>query len=129
MTKRLLRSAMIGFCVFIATIIVAYFTFTTAYRTTAHKAAEALAPAEQTVAAEEEVPLAESDITAVKYYLAKYDGTNLAIYACSDKGNEFLYTLDVRIKDISADELNRLSAGIRLDDKQALASFEEDFSS
>ncbi len=129
MTKKMLRSAMIGFCVFTATIIIAYFTITAAYNTSARRAAEALAPTEQTASAEESVPLTSSDITPAEYYLAKYDNGSLNVYACSADSEEFLYTLDVRIEDISKEELSRLSEGIRLEDKQALASFEEDFSS
>lgn len=129
MTKRLLRSVMIGFCVFIAAIIIAYVTFTSAYKISAQRTTEALTAASKPAAAHTDEPLRTEDITHVSSYLARYDGTNLAIFACTDGNEEFLYTLDVCIEDISPSELSRLKDGIELSDKQALASFEEDFTS
>lgn len=128
MTKKLLRSMMIGFSVFITTIIIAYISFMYAYRFSAEKAAEALG-AETSAIAETLVPLSPNDVINIEHYLVRYTGDSLAIYAVCEDKEEFLYTLDARIEDISAEELNELKEGIILSDKQALASFEEDFTS
>ena len=128
MTKKLLRSMMVGFCVFIATIIIAYLTFMYAYRFSTEMATDALGTTTAT-ASEALVPLSPGEVINVDYYLAKYTGNSLAIYAICEDKEEFLYTLDARIEDISAEELNGLKDGIILPDKQSLASFEEDFTS
>ena len=128
MTKKLLRSMMIGFCVFITTIIIAYISFMYAYRFSAKRTTEALG-AETSVLAETLVPLSPNEVINIKHYLARYTGESLAIYAVCEDKEEFLYTLDARIEDISAQELDKLKEGIILSDRQALASFEEDFTS
>ncbi len=126
MTKKLIRSIMVGFCVFALTAIIAYFTCMAAYRMSAEKVAEALSPIQDTLSVQAE----NSNITpAVGHYIARFDGENLAIYCCTDDHEEFMYTLDVRIEDISAAELSQLEDGIILPTRQALASFEEDFTS
>ncbi len=128
MTKKLLRSMMIGFCVFITTIIIAYISFMYAYRFSVERTTEALSP-ETSALAETLVPLSPNDVIKIEHYLARYTGDSLAIYAVCEDKEEFLYTLDARIEDISTEELNELKEGIILPDKQALASFEEDFTS
>ena len=119
---------MIGFCVFITTIIIAYITFMYAYRFSVERTTEALV-AETPALAETLVPLSPNDVINIEYYLARYTGDSLAIYAVCEDKEEFLYTLDARIEDISTEELNELREGIILPNKQALASFEEDFTS
>lgn len=127
MTKKLIRSIMIGFCVFAATVIIAYFTCMATYRISAQRAAKALAASEPTVSAEpSNLSTAEPSLS---YYIARLDGRNLSVYSCTSGKEEFLYTLDARIEDISEQELTELKKGIILKDKQALASFEEDFTS
>lgn len=63
------------------------------------------------------------------YFIARYNGTHLSVFSVSEGKEEFLYTLNVRIEDISPTELNELKNGITLPNKEALASFEEDFTS
>ena len=112
MTKKFIRNTMIGFCVFIAVIIITYVAVTYLYKASAAKTA---------------APLTEDDVTDCEYYLARFNGKGISIFACSNGNEEFLYTIDVRAEDISTDELTKLKEGIILSDKQALASFEEDF--
>ena len=128
MTKKLIRSAMIGFCVFVLTIAIAYFVCTAAYRMSAKKASGTITPIEQAVEAEAE-PQDIRTAAEASYYIARFDGENLSVYACADGIEEFMYTLDVRIADITQSELEQLKNGVVLQDKQALASFEEDFTS
>ena len=127
MTKKLIRSVMIGFCVFVLTVAIVYFVCTTVYRMSAEKESGAVVPIEQAVEAEAE----PQDIRTAEegYYIARFDGENLSVYACTGGNEEFMYTLDVRIEDIGQSELEQLKGGIVLHDKQALASFEEDFTS
>lgn len=130
MSKKLVRSAMIGFCVFVLAVAIAYFVCTAAYRMSAEKTSNTPMPIEQTVEAEAE-PETMGIRTAgeASYYIARFDGENLSVYACADGSEEFMYTLDVRIEDVAQSELEQLKDGIVLRDKQALASFEEDFTS
>ncbi len=128
MTKKLIRSIMIGFCVFVTALIISYITLSAAYKSSIKKASEALSPIEQNVSAE--TGSFSSQTTSLSnYYLARFNGETLAIYICNGDNEEFLYTLDARIEDISERELSQLKEGILLPDKQALASFEEDFTS
>lgn len=127
MTKKLIRSAMIGFCVFVLTVAIAYFVCTTAYRMSAEKSSDTVMPIEREVEAETEPQ--SIGATPESYYMARFDGENLSVYACAGGSEEFMYTLDVRIEDIAQSELEQLRSGVVLRDKQALASFEEDFTS
>ena len=127
MTKKFLRSLTVGFCVFVATAIVAAIAYTSAVKTAG--SAVRLSQTEQPVTAAPPEPLSAADVIAADYYLARCEGGSIAIYACSDGGEEFLYTIDVRIEDIPPDELALLRSGITLTDRHALASFEEDFGS
>lgn len=128
MTKKIVRSIMIGFCVFVAALIISYITLSAAYKTSLKKASEALSPIEENVSAETgSFPSQNTSLS--NYYIARFNGETLAIYICTGDREEFLYTLDARIEDISPRELSQLKEGIILPDKQALASFEEDFTS
>ena len=130
MVKKLVRSLLIGFLVFLTGILIFYAAFRITYKKSVKAASEALSIQQTTSAA---VPngnaLKESEIIDPDYFIARYDGKSLAVYCVSDGKEEFLYTLNARIEDISESELNELKKGIRLDDKKALASFEEDFTS
>ena len=127
MTKKFIRNTMIGFCVFIAVIIITYVAVTYVYKISAAKTAANVLPVEEPASAQTIAPLTEDDVTDCEYYLARFNGKGISIFACSNGNEEFLYTIDVRAEDISADELTELKEGIILSDKQALASFEEDF--
>ena len=128
MINRFLKSIMVGFCVFIITALVAYLAFMYMWKSSASKAAGAFIEATP-AAAESFSPLAPDETIPADYYVARYDGSTLSIYAGSGDHEEFLYTLDARIEDISSAELALLRKGIILHDRQALASFEEDFTS
>ncbi len=128
MINRFFKSIMVGFCVFIITALVAYIAFMYMWKTSATKVAGSLIEVTP-AAAESFSPLDPDEIIPADYYVARYDGNTLSIYARSGESEEFLYTLDARIEDISPEELALLREGIVLDGKQALASFEEDFTS
>ncbi len=129
MINRFFKSIMVGFCVFITTAAIAYIACLCIWNFSVKEAAETLSRTEPAVAAEATVALNPGDVIAADYYIARYDGHTLSIYACSGEREEFLYTLDARIEDISIQELEELKRGIVLSDKYALASFEEDFTS
>lgn len=129
MKNRFLKSIMVGFCVFITTAVIAYAACMCIWHLSVKEATDALSDAEPAVAAEASLPLAHEDIIKTDCYIARYDGNALSIYALCGEKEEFLYTLDARIEDISFTELEQLREGIVLADKQALASFEEDFTS
>ncbi len=128
MKNNLLRSLSIGFCVFAATILIALISYFISYRISAKKVAETLASAEKSVNAQTE-PLTSDEIISAEYYLARLEDDDISLYACSENTEEFLYAIDVPINEISDEELTRLKNGIVLKDKEALASFEEDFTS
>lgn len=127
MTKKAIRNIMICFCVFIFTIIVAYIASMYSYNLTLEKASETIGNPDPLSTVLN--PLKEDDLITVTHYVARYNGEHLAIYAATNDEEEFLYTLDARIEDISKEELEGLIQGIILPDKQSLASFEEDFTS
>lgn len=60
-------------------------------------------------------------------YMARISQGKLSIFKITQTGEEFMYSLNVRLEDITAEELYRLTSGIYLKDNNALASFEEDF--
>lgn len=126
MKNNLLRSLSIGFCVFAVTILLALVSYLVSYRISAKKTAETLASAETLAHAQ---PLTLDEITVADYYLAILEGDTVSLYACSENSEEFLYAIDIPINEISQEELTRLKNGIVLKDKEALASFEEDFTS
>ncbi len=126
-TKRYLKIAFIGICVLALFAALAFLVYSDMGNKPRKSEAvfshiEHPALAEFTFGAHPALPAAE-------FYLARFDGESLGIYSCKDGEEHFLYTLDVRIEDISETELTSLSQGIVLSDKQALAIFEEDFTS
>lgn len=60
-------------------------------------------------------------------YMARISQGKLSIFKITQTGEEFMYSLNVRLEDIAAEELYRLKSGVYLKDNNALASFEEDF--
>lgn len=128
MINRFFKSIMVGFCVFIITSLIAYITFLYMWKSSATKIADTLIEATP-AAAESFSSFDPNEIIIADYYVARYDGNTLSIYARTGESEEFLYTLDARIEDISPTELTQLKDGIILHDKQALAAFEEDFTS
>ena len=119
---------MVGLCVFITTAAIAYISFLCIWNFSTKKATSALLKSEPE-SVEASVPLPSDMVIKADYYIARYDNDTLSIYAISGDAEEFLYSLDARIEDISKNELEQLKKGIALMDKQALASFEEDFTS
>ena len=120
--KMRIRNIMIGFCVFIGTII----TGITAYRA-GEMVEKKLDIASEEIVSAEETTMNEAE--DADYYTARLEGDVLAVYVHSGEREVFMYTLDVRVEDISEGEKNRLKEGIVLENKQELASFEEDFTS
>lgn len=120
MTKKLVRSMIVGICMF----FVVYFICSTVLRMTETDTKEVFSPIERSADATEEERRPTPD-----YYMARIEGDSLAVYSCNNGEEEFMYTLDVRLEDIGYEELNRLKNGIMLDDNYDLAAFEEDFTS
>ena len=98
MTKKFIRNTMIGFCVFIAVIIITYVAVTYLYKASAAKTAASVLPVEEPAAAQTAAPLTEDDVTDCEYYLARFNGKGISIFACSNGNEEFLYTIDVRAR-------------------------------
>ncbi len=130
MTEKILRSIMIGVCVFLSVVIFAYISFIYVYRQAENRAERALLTVDTPAAARTvENPAAADAAVDAESYIARIDGDVLAIYAVTDGREKFLYNLNVRIQDISESEKRLLRDGVTIADKQALASFEEDFTS
>lgn len=129
MLKKFTRSLLIGFLVFLTGILIFYTAFRITYKKSVKTATDALYAQQTASASAQSDVLKESEIIKPDYFIARYDGKSLAIYCVADGKEEFLYTLNARIEDISENELDELKKGITLKDKQALASFEEDFTS
>lgn len=125
MTKKILLNVIIGLCVFITAVIIAYVAVT--YMTEVSHTSTQTLPAEHYVSAET-TDLPKNVDANCDCYLAQFNGKDISLYACTGNNKEFLYTISIRPEDISADELEKLKNGIILPTKEALASFEEDFS-
>lgn len=125
MRGNFVRNTITGFCVFAMVTIILYIAAVYAAKLSAQKPT---ALPEETAVAEAANFLTENEMADCDFYMARFDGKGIAIFACSDKGEEFLYTIDIRPTDISDAELTTLKNGVLLESKEALASFEEDFS-
>lgn len=127
MTKRYLKIALIGICVLVLSAALVFLIYS-GIGNNACKSEPVFSNIEHPALAEF-APIEYPALPAAEFYLARFDGESLGIYSCRDGEEHFLYTLDVRIEDIGKAELFSLSQGIVLADKQALAIFEEDFTS
>lgn len=129
MTERVLKNIMAGVCVFLTVVIAAYVLYGYIRQGGDRGTAE---PTAETAADVRAASDSKSDVSAAPDsggYIARINDNALAIYAVKDGREEFLYNLKVRLEDISDAEKQNLTAGIRLSNKKALASFEEDFTS
>lgn len=119
--KNFIARITVGICVFTMAIIMVLYAFVFSDRFPVETATETMEP---TVVATEEK--AEADVGG---YIARLDGEKISVYAKAGENEEFMYTLKVRVADFSTEERENLETGIMLADKQALASFIEDFTS
>lgn len=67
--------------------------------------------------------------TGFEYYLVRLDGENLEVYVSHDGKEEFLYSREVYSRDLSEDDLETLSGGVRLRTASELTGFIENFTS
>lgn len=125
MTERVLKNIMASICVFLTVVIAAYVLYGYIYQN-AEPAAETAADVRAASDSKSDDNTAAPDNGG---YIARINDNTLAIYAVKDGREEFLYNLKVRLEDISDAEKQNLTVGIRLSNKKALASFEEDFTS
>ena len=122
MTERVLKNIMAGVCVFLTVVIAAYVLYGYIRQGGEHGTAE---PTAETAADVRAASDSKSDDNAA----VPDSGGYIARINDKDGREEFLYNLKVRLEDISDAEKQNLTAGIRLSNKKALASFEEDFTS
>lgn len=127
MFKKLIRGTILCLSVFTITVLTFFISYKIAYKKSFGRISETFSPSGYYSSNATEN--SSHKIINPDYFIARYNGTNLSVYAVSDGNEEFLYTLSVRIEDIAESELLELKKGITLSDKQALASFEEDFTS
>ena len=110
MTERVLKNIMAGVCVFLTVVIAAYVLYGYIRQGGEHGTAE---PTAETAADVRAASDSKSDDNA----------------AVPDSGGYIARINDNALEDISDAEKQNLTAGIRLSNKKALASFEEDFTS
>ncbi len=127
MIKKLIKGSVLCLSVFAITVLTFFISYKIAYKKSFDRISETFSPSGYFSSSATE-NLMDKGIKP-DYFIARYNGTNLSVYAVSGGKEEFLYTLSVRIEDIAESELSELKKGITLPDKQALASFEEDFTS
>ncbi len=63
------------------------------------------------------------------YYVARLDGNMINIYISDNGREEFLYGIEVYVKNIPYSDIKTLSEGVKLYSNQELTSFKEDFTS
>ena len=71
----------------------------------------------------------ESSRDNFEYYLVRLDGENLEIYVYNDGKEEFLYSREVYVHDLSENDINTLSRGVKLESISELTGFIENFTS
>lgn len=76
-----------------------------------------------------EVRRSEADKEKLEYYLVRLEGENLEIYASRGGEEEFLYSREVYSRDLSENDLETLSRGVKLQDISELTGFIENFTS
>lgn len=128
MLSNLLKRLAVGVGVFIAVILFCIIVSKITYKNSLDKLNSQLPPSNQAVSASANESTERKEENADCFY-AKLEGENISIYSISGDKNEFMYSLRIQVKDISEKELEELKKGIILKDRQALASFEEDFTS
>ena len=132
MAKKIFRSLALGIIVFAVAVLAGYLSYVITYRYQTQKVKESLA-AQDTVAAApvygEAQPLSEDAVLLVDHYIARLENNNIAIYTSSGGKESFLYTLNIHPGDLTNEDMAQLTQGVILKDKQALTSFEEDFTS
>ena len=130
MAKKLFRSLMLGIIIFSVAVLAGYLSYVVTYRYQIQKMEEAV-PREMAMAAEtaaqDAIPLQESQSSGSNYYVARLENNDISIYICTDGKESFLYTLDIYAGDLSEEDVRQLKQGVVLDDRQKLAAFEEDF--
>lgn len=129
MMKKIAKSLLMGFLVFLAGLMIFYIAFQITYKKSIKAASSILSASQTTSAAESKTEASGITASTPDCFIARYDGKSIVIYRVTDGKEEFLYTLKLRIEDIPKDELSKLKTGVVLEDKKALASFEEDFTS
>lgn len=128
MTKKFFRGLILGVIVFAAAVTSGYLSYviTCRYRNVGANCSAVKAATAETDSEDEICDTADIDNT--EYYIAKLENNNISIYTCHGKTEEFLYSFDVQIRNLTAEDVKQLQTGIVLEDKQKLAAFKEDFS-
>ncbi len=127
MAKKLLKSLTMGLVVFATALLVGYLAYVVTYHYQTEKLKDSMDMALATPASQGTVPAEE--VIRVDYYLARLENHKIAIYTVAEEEERFLYTLDVYTGNFPATELLRLQEGVVLQNRQDLASFEEDYTS
>ena len=130
MVKKLFQSLIVGILVFSVAVLAGYFAYMLTYRYQTQKIQEQLS-ARTAVSATPVYndTLLPSNNTVTAQYLARLENGDISIYTFHDGKESFLYTLDIYPGDLSQEDLSQLRSGVLLTSKQALTSFEEDFTS
>ncbi len=127
MAKKLLKSLTMGLVVFATALLVGYLAYVATYHYQTGELKDSIDMALATPASQGAVPTEE--VIRVDYYLARLENHKIAIYTVAEEEERFLYTLDVYTGNFPAAELLRLQEGVVLQNRQDLASFEEDYTS
>ena len=77
-------------------------------------------PDETVLNAEQHVP---------DYYLVRLEGETLGVYARFSEREDFLYNADVYKTNLSSEDIRLLTSGVKLENRAALTSFIEDYTS
>ncbi len=78
---------------------------------------------------ENTVPQDETDDTRFEYYTVRLEGEKICVYAQIEGREEFLYSVDVYLPDLSDGDKTLLESGVRLENSSALTAFMENYTS
>ena len=131
MSKKIFKGILVGMIAFALAVLIGYTSYILALNHALSKT-QANLKEPDTATAEaytEQVPLSTESVTIAESYIARLDDDKISIFAVTNGRESFMYNLDVYIGDLPESDLNLLKKGVLLEDKEALAKFEEDYTS
>lgn len=131
MSKKIFKGLLIGMIAFALAVLIGYTSYIIALNHALSKTKASL-QAPDTATAEvytEQIPLSTNSVTIAESYIARLENDNISIFAVTNGRESFMYNLDVYLGNLPESDLALLKNGVLLQDKEALARFEEDYTS
>ncbi len=126
--KLFYKRALMGLLIFALAAAAGYGSYRLTMRYCMEQLAkETMVSAAATPQTHTEAPATDRETIHATYYTVRLENGKISVYAVNDENESFLYHLNTRTESLSPEDKSMLEQGIRLSDRKALASFEEDF--